>query len=500
MRPRTPNLYCAGVDRLVGARSYGPVRSICFSVAMASVLLGARPGDAKEFVLLPGEDVNKVAAKIGQGDNIVLRNGVWTDADLRFERVNGSEDQPVVIRPESPGGVVFMGKTRFRISGRHLVVTGFTFRDCENVSDLFQFRTHSDRLAHNCRVTQCSFEETESFHNQIDSRWLSIYGTGNRVDHCYFAGKKNRGTTLVVWVADESGGHQIDHNHFGPRPELGRNGGETIRIGTSDVSEMDGEVLVESNYFHRCNGEAEVVSNKSCKNVYRNNYFERCSGALTLRHGHDCLVDGNVFVGEKTPGSGGVRIIGRDHRVENNYFEGLRGDSERAAICLMNGVPNGELNEYAGVRNALIAHNTFIDCKVSIEFGVGLSESQSANPTACAILNNVFMPGKWATFRVHGEPSEFEWRGNLHQPKRRDEGLLHEMDRVKLTYQRDPDGLLRPESTANMKIFGKPVVKSDFDQKPRGSLVIAGCDDPSTTKSIWPGPRNTGPNWRRRQP
>ncbi|NND98671.1 MAG: hypothetical protein HKN47_15220 [Pirellulaceae bacterium] len=26
--------------------------------------------------------------------------------------------------------------------------------------------------------------------------------------------------------------HRIDHNHFGARPELGRNGGETIRIGT----------------------------------------------------------------------------------------------------------------------------------------------------------------------------------------------------------------------------------------------------------------------------
>ena len=30
--------------------------------------------------------------------------------------------------------------------------------------------------------------------------------------------------------------HRIDHNYYGPRPPLGSNGGETIRIGTSDES------------------------------------------------------------------------------------------------------------------------------------------------------------------------------------------------------------------------------------------------------------------------
>ena len=81
------------------------------------------------------------------------------------------------------------------------------------------------------------------------------------------------------------------------------------------------------------------------------------------------------------PGTGGVRIIGQGHSVTNNYFEGLRGDAERAAICLMNGVPNGSLNSYAPVRQALIAQNTFIDCKVSIEFSVGSGRTQSAVPT-----------------------------------------------------------------------------------------------------------------------
>ena len=76
-----------------------------------------------------------------------------------------------------------------------------------------------------------------------------------------------------------------------------------------------------------------------------------------------------------------MRIIGSDHRVTNNYFEGLRGDAERAAVCFMNGIPDGPLSGYAPVRNALVANNLFIDCKVSMEFGVRASNKISAKPT-----------------------------------------------------------------------------------------------------------------------
>ena len=68
----------------------------------------------------------------------------------------------------------------------------------------------------------------------ITAQFVSIYGARNRVDHCYIAGKTTQGTTMVVWLSNEStdqGKHQIDHNHFGPRPKLGKNGGETILDG-----------------------------------------------------------------------------------------------------------------------------------------------------------------------------------------------------------------------------------------------------------------------------
>lgn len=419
---------------------------------------------ATDFLITPDTDLDSVLEEVSAGDSIVLRDGTWTDPKLRFESLSGTAAQPIHIRAQSPGEVVLTGKVEFRLSGTHVVVSGLAIRNASGVSDVFDLRTHSARHAHHCRITECSFEQTTGSKQDKESRWLNIYGTHNRIDHCYFAGKRNKGTTLIVWVAETVGHHRIDHNHFGPRPELGKNGGETIRIGTSDVSELNNRTIVEDNYFERCNGEGEIISNKSGENTYRRNVFERCEGTLTLRHGHRCLVDGNVFIGHTGKNTGGVRIIGRDHRVTNNYFEGLRGDAERAAVCFMNGIPDGPLNGYAPVRNALVSHNTFIDCKVSMEFGVSASMKISVNPADCKVTHNAFLPGKWELFRVEAEPRNFIWIGNKYQIGKTRGAALVDIERVDIKLIRGADGLLRPPGS-------KPLILSS--------------------------PANTGPAWRR---
>lgn len=75
------------------------------------------------------------------------------------------------------------------------------------------------------------------------------------------------------------------------------NGQEIIRIGTSDVSMTTAAVTVRGNIFEKCNGEIEIISNKSCGNVFTNNLFLNCKGTLTLRHGNNCTVAGNYFFG-----------------------------------------------------------------------------------------------------------------------------------------------------------------------------------------------------------
>ena len=470
--------------------------------ALVLVLLVVSGSHAEEHRVNPETDFKALCPKVNAGDSIVLENGVWRDIELEFDSLSGTENAPVTIVAETSGEVVFSGKTKFRISGQYIVVSGFIFRDCFDIDHVFQMKSRKHVFAHHCRVTQCIFEQPTKVDSSKDTKWLSIYGSNNRIDHCYFDGKTTQGTTLVVWVdKDLLGKHRIDHNYFGPRPKLGQNGGETIRIGTSKVSESLCQTIVEDNYFYHCDGEAEIISNKSCENIYRHNVFEEYSGALTLRHGHRCLVDGNVFLGNELPGTGGVRIIGQGHRVINNYFEGLRGNNVRCAISLMNGIPDGPLNGYAPVKDAFIAHNTLIDCKVTIGIGVGAgSRNRTIAPKDCLFANNVVSSGQWNPFAIHADPKGVAWKGNRQQTGKKYPDSPVEFDRVELQLQRGDDALMRPTDPRKLqtKALTALVVKTDVDGEPRGKVAFAGCDEPKTKLRKFASPSNTGPDWWRK--
>ena len=114
-------------------------------------------------------------------------------------------------------------------------------------------------------------------------------------------------------------------------------------------------------------------------------------GRSRYDHGHRCIVNGNVFLGRQQ----------RWHRRKCGSLASLTPsstttlkacevDAERAALSMMNGITDSPLNGYSPVRNALVAHNTFVDCKVSLEIGVGAGEQQSVAPADCRITHNVF--------------------------------------------------------------------------------------------------------------
>lgn len=386
-------------------------QTLRFAVVIASSVGISRDALALDLpVRTPAEFTDAVkAAK--PGDSITLADGEWRDADLLLS-AEGAETAPITLRAQIPGRVVLSGKSRLRISGRHLVVEGLRLEGITSSDDLLAFSADSKRVAQHCRLTQGVIVDCRPDDPRSESKWVSLYGAHNRVDHCYFAGKQHAGATLVVWLSDEPNHHRIDHNHFGPRQPLGRNGGETIRVGDSNWSLHDSHTVVEQNLFTRCDGEAEIVSNKSCGNVYRGNTFVECSGTLTLRHGNRCRVDANFFLGNGARGSGGVRIIGEDHRVVNNYFADLTGDDTRSALTIMNGLPDSPLHGYFQVRNAYVGFNSFVNCKRSLTVGAGESRN-TLPPVDCTIANNLLASQKGTLVEQLREPQNCVWRGNL---------------------------------------------------------------------------------------
>src|SRR5436190_10140856 len=267
------------------------------------------------------EDLTKAIAAAKAGDTIVMSDGVWKDASIVFSG-EGEKDKPITLRAQTPGMVVLSGQSRVQIAGKYLVVDGLLFKDgYVNTGHVIAFQRSDGGGSTHCRLTNTAiinFNPPDPHSLPEPTYWVSLWGHDNRVDHCYIAGKDTPAPTMAVWVENRRNDHLIDHNYFAGRPPLGKNGGETIRVGLSTVSINASGTRVENNLFEHCDGEVEVISNKSCENVYRYNTFRDNKGTLTLRHGNRCAVESNWFFGDGIEETGGIRIIGEDHKVFNN--------------------------------------------------------------------------------------------------------------------------------------------------------------------------------------
>ena len=353
-------------------------------------------------IAIPNAAAFASAAEVVQpGDTLILQDGAWADARLKLH-AEGTAEKPVTIKAQTQGRVVLTGDSRISIAGRHVIVEGLWFQNPAG-DEAIELRIDSDELASDCRITNCAVTNELQVAPGRSARFVSIYGARNRIDHCYIAGKTSEGTTMVVWLsndAKEQGKHRIDHNHFGPRQKLGKNGGETIRLGDSKTSMQTAACVVEHNLFEKCDGEAECISNKSCGNIYRFNTFKGVSGTLTLRHGNRCTVIGNTFIGDGAKGAGGVRIIGEDHIIKGNHFVNLTGDKERSAMCFMLGIPNSPDNGYFQVKRAKVTGNAFINCKHNILIGMSGDKKATLPPVGTEISDNAIQTTQGEAFEI----------------------------------------------------------------------------------------------------
>lgn len=363
----------------------------CFFLTAVS-LCTSTAQQRKMFYVNDAVGINTAMRTAQPGDTLIMYNGIWSNQEIIFSG-KGAKDSPIVLTAETPGKVILSGKSSLHIAGQYLVVKGLVFTN-GNIANrsVIEFR-NGKQFANNCRLSHVIINNYQAPDDTTETHWISLYGTHNRVDHCTVQRKKNEGTTLVVWLNGTPNYDTIDHNRFGPRPPLGRNGGEIIRVGTSAWSMTDSYTTVENNYFDRCDGEIEVISNKSCHNTYKNNTFYKCQGTLTLRHGHDNLVEGNKFFGDGKPETGGVRIIGSDQKVIHNYFKGLTGTGLRAPISVMNAQLHPALNGYWPVKNVTIAGNTIKNCREGIVMGSGAGQKDRVVAlSGCHIDNNKIIP------------------------------------------------------------------------------------------------------------
>jgi len=354
-------------------------------------------------VVNTAKELNQAISEATSGSEIILANGVWQDVQIKFYGL-GKETEPIILRAETPGQVFMEGQSFLHLGGENLIVDGLYFRKGYSpFCGVIRYKINDDSIANNSRVINCVIECFNQPDLTTPNSWIEFYGKNNQLDHCYISGKINDGPTLMVYHNGNehtNNHHQITNNYFGFRPKSIGPNGETIRFGSVETRLTPGRINVKDNYFEGCNGDVEIISDMTNYNTFQSNIFYQCEGALVLRHGNYTTVDGNIFIGGDTSSFyGGLAVLNTGHWITNNYFYKIGGAGIKAPLAMMNGIRNTPINAYRQLTDAVVAYNTWVDCKSPWQIGVGQNKDsahlipktklRSEPPIRSTIANNL---------------------------------------------------------------------------------------------------------------
>jgi hypothetical protein len=389
-------------------------RGLRVLVALGALLagLGLR---AATYTITQASGFSSLPSTLQAGDVVLVKNGTYLNV-ARTLNAAGTVANPVHFRAENPGQVFFGGATQFQVRGTALVISGFVFDGDvvaggpASASGVFRFNVNSS----DCVLRDCVFNNFDTGVGIDGAFWVLINGYRHTVEYCRFA-KKQQADPIINIVPQEDDSapagtyptrdiprrHLIRYCYFGERTNISDNGYETIRTGGSEYQMYDLSTVVEYCVFEKAiygadvtGYEPEVISNKSRNNIYRYNTFIHCKGGIVLRHGDDCVVEGNFFFGE--PGSvmgSGIRVIGLRHLVRNNYLQDIDGTGFRAAICVTKGSGEWDVNSgnnaYESAGYARIFHNTIVNSAQPLNLGATSASSGTTAPVGVEVRGNV---------------------------------------------------------------------------------------------------------------
>ena len=460
-------------------------------------------------------ELNEAISNAQPGDVIIMASGTWTDAKIKFYG-NGTEKKPITLKAEKAGETRIEGQSYLQLGGEYLVVEGLHFENGYSpIESVIRYQIGKDSTAFHSRVTQCVVKDFNKPSRLTNDRWISFFGRHNTMDFCYIAGKANDGETMRIFQGGNKhqfNHHQITHNYFGPRPRKGGPRGETIRVGDSSSSMTPGYVNISHNYFDRCNGEVEVISDKTNFNTFKNNIFYKCEGSLVMRHSDFTTVDGNMFIGgDESDFYGGIRVINSGHWIMNNYFYKINGYEFRSPLALMNGIPKSPLNRYKQVTDVVVAYNTWVDCKSPFQVGVGQnmasvdvlpkSEIRSAQPIRTLVANNIIYNEQPDDSPVvnHHRIDGVEFINNLIDNGGTPFTSLGSLDNQEIEMAKINDWLLAPMGMERLDStyqgFEFERIENDLLGNPRSNNKPGAIADLSAAKSFNLAKDKYGPSW-----
>ncbi|RYG17995.1 MAG: hypothetical protein EOO07_09940 [Chitinophagaceae bacterium] len=313
------------------------------------------------------QEFTAILSKLVPGDEVLIKDGAYADWAIDITAA-GTAKAAITIRSENEGKVIFSGdgsRTLFKLSGDYLILKGINFRKCTLLKSAALIVINN---ASYCSVKSCTFSENIAKIQYTPLVVVSGKGTGNDISNCLFkANIDNQDVQVKITKESSPQNTLIENNTFENKAKVSwknGNGGECVQVGQDPVGlgSIISNTTVRFNRFIRCNGEPEVISNKSSNNIYLKNYFEANDGELVMRGGHDCLIEGNTFKG----GSGGIRVNGTGHTIINNEISAVK-----TAIRLMYGMARGKtaVGFYIAASGCTIKNNKIDQATIGILMG-----------------------------------------------------------------------------------------------------------------------------------
>ncbi|WP_051620665.1 polysaccharide lyase 6 family protein [Paenibacillus sp. UNC451MF] len=446
------------------------------------------------------EELEAALASATAGTTIELEDGSYTkQGPFTMEDVHGTAAHPITIKAKNQGKATITGEAFFQ------------FKQCSYIQvEGLQFTNHGNQAvlldgSHTMTIIRNTFALKD---DGSEVHYLAVKGAGshhNRIAYNEFGPKSSHGPVIVY----DGDGKQIsqydviEYNYFhdvGPRIP---NGLEVIRLGLSFVSMSHGYIKVQHNLFERCDGDPEVMSVKSCSNQIRYNTFRHCQGQVTARHGHNNRFYGNFFLGDGVKeGVGGFRIYGNDHKIFNNYFDGLTFDAINIDGGNFDGGTEGnppsptveQLRKHWKVYRAEAVHNTIVNCTTGIVIG----RRDPMAPVDSRVANNLVVNTKGILYNEL-KPSNTVFEGNIGfgatmSNSSRTESEIQEVDPLLIQY----GGLYKLSHLSpavDSAVIPYPYVEEDMDGQER-LVPDVGADEvsqaPSTRKPLTV--EDVGPN------
>lgn len=367
------------------------------------------------------------------GDVVIIPNGTYADLKINVQG-KGEQTKPIVLKAETPGGVVLTGASWLRYWGYFIVVDGFDFNDVtysmykNKVRAIIANRRAGSSSESSKDMCQACVLQRVRIDNENDKavdteyKWIELYGYNNVVRYNYFGAKKSGSRVLQVQLKHANAqklpvSHVIQYNYFASR-NAGKavgNGGEALLIGDSNMQHVDAKVTVANNLFYDASilGEPEVISNKSSSNIYRSNTVRNTTASLTLRHGNRNTVENNWFLQGQTEGSGGIRVIGDDNIIHNNYIAGSAGGGKSAAYRPALGIAAGyskkdddaNINGYQLSERNVLSNNSVIQSAQPVMLSTWYDRdklSMTRPPMQTTFINNL-------VYQLDVAPSTADW-------------------------------------------------------------------------------------------